>query len=564
MRYKKTSVVFLIFFLFSLSLLARAYAGQSEAFGVANLVVRSVDPAGNAAEDQRSFAVTLNQIADSFNFTLYESDLNALFLNIEMWGGISSFYVGPDLWGGKKLKPDTKYKYSIRATSQETGDELVFEDAFTTVSFNAENPLPDLVVSDITEYYGKARLVIKNEGGQFASQGFTTAVSDVNGKILKGSDARLVATAEQGKVVHSGAMSYAYFDIEPGDYELKAEIDTGNSVNESDENNNSKVRSIKIPASPSAEWIVITREHYSQIIKDHAGKEKGSRTVGCSEICAAGGMVALPFCTASGQSGLCEKTVSSGAVTATTSDCEEGGSGREVGAEYCCCAEDSSAVVENNDGTQINSGKNPGSDNDSKIQENAASAGDQFDGSKVKNAKMRRLSGRIMLKVEDGGKAYYADPAEGRIYFLGKPHNAFEVMRKQGIGIRNRDLAKIPAAITLPTGKDQDSDGIPDALEDALGTQKAKPDSDGDGYQDKMEIMNGYDPARTGRLGCDSAFTKKQAGKIFLQVEKQGEAWYANPADGKRYFLGRPADAFAIMRKLGIGISNKDFKAMLE
>lgn len=50
-------------------------------------------------------------------------------------------------------------------------------------------------------------------------------------------------------------------------------------------------------------------------------------------------------------------------------------------------------------------------------------------------------------------------------------------------------------------------------------------------------------------------------GKIFLQVEAHGEAWYVNPLDGQRYFLGRPADAFAVMRALGLGVSNRDFNA---
>ncbi len=52
----------------------------------------------------------------------------------------------------------------------------------------------------------------------------------------------------------------------------------------------------------------------------------------------------------------------------------------------------------------------------------------------------------------------------------------------------------------------------------------------------------------------------KFKGRILLAVESNGEAWYVNPTDLKRYYLGRPADAFALMRKLGLGISNKDFK----
>ncbi|MEA2064813.1 MAG: hypothetical protein U9O66_00765 [Patescibacteria group bacterium] len=50
-------------------------------------------------------------------------------------------------------------------------------------------------------------------------------------------------------------------------------------------------------------------------------------------------------------------------------------------------------------------------------------------------------------------------------------------------------------------------------------------------------------------------------GKILLQVESNGEAWYINPDNSNRYFLGRPADAFSVMRELGLGISNKDFNS---
>src|SRR3989339_1754978 len=48
-------------------------------------------------------------------------------------------------------------------------------------------------------------------------------------------------------------------------------------------------------------------------------------------------------------------------------------------------------------------------------------------------------------------------------------------------------------------------------------------------------------------------------GRILLQVESNGEAWYVNPENEKRYFLGRPTNAFQVMRDLGLGISNKDF-----
>jgi hypothetical protein len=68
------------------------------------------------------------------------------------------------------------------------------------------------------------------------------------------------------------------------------------------------------------------------------------------------------------------------------------------------------------------------------------------------------------------------------------------------------------------------------------------------------------------------------AGHIFLQVEAHGEAWYVNPLDQRRYYLGRPKHALAILQALGnpyashtpeeawqviidqgIGISNQQF-----
>jgi len=60
----------------------------------------------------------------------------------------------------------------------------------------------------------------------------------------------------------------------------------------------------------------------------------------------------------------------------------------------------------------------------------------------------------------------------------------------------------------------------------------------------------------------DNSFASKQKGKIFLQTESRGDAWYINPVDGKRYFLGRAAYAFNIMRELGLGISNSNFDSL--
>lgn len=128
-----------------------------------------------------------------------------------------------------------------------------------------------------------------------------------------------------------------------------------------------------------------------------------------------------------------------------------------------------------------------------------------------------KLKGKILLQVESNGEAWYVNPANTQRYYMGRPADAFALMRQLGIGITNANLIKIPIA---------------DAATD--------------------------DPK------VDSSFAQKQLGKIFLQVEEKGEAWYINPTNAHRYFLGRPTDAFNLMRNLGLGIKNSDLDLIAE
>lgn len=127
---------------------------------------------------------------------------------------------------------------------------------------------------------------------------------------------------------------------------------------------------------------------------------------------------------------------------------------------------------------------------------------------------IRRLNGRILLQDEEHGEAWWLDPVVQARRYLGRPDDAFALMREQGLGITNRDLSKIPIS----------------------------------GGNSLNQTMAPIDPVLVNRL----------RGRILLQVEEHGEAWYVNPVDGLRYYLGRPADAFALMRSLGLGISNAD------
>lgn len=115
-----------------------------------------------------------------------------------------------------------------------------------------------------------------------------------------------------------------------------------------------------------------------------------------------------------------------------------------------------------------------------------------------------RFKGRILLQVQSRGEAWYIESSGMRV-FLGRPADAFKAMRFFGLGITNANLERI--------------------------AMKGNPD-------------------------INTPFARRFAGRILLQVESHGEAWYINPVDLKRYYLGRPADAFYLMRQLGLGITD--------
>ena len=172
-----------------------------------------------------------------------------------------------------------------------------------------------------------------------------------------------------------------------------------------------------------------------------------------------------------------------------------------------------------------------------------------------------RVAGYILLQVEQNGEAWYVNPVDAKRYFLGRPDDAFGLMRKFGIGALNRDLEKIPIGLLEGFAiSDSDQDGLGDRLEDAIGTDKNDKDSDDDGYDDLTEVKNSRNPVGQAVQNIDLNLANNNSGRILIQVEKNGEAWYINPKDDKRYYLGRPSDAFDVMRGLGLGISDIDLK----
>lgn len=170
----------------------------------------------------------------------------------------------------------------------------------------------------------------------------------------------------------------------------------------------------------------------------------------------------------------------------------------------------------------------------------------------------KQLAGKILLQVQDHGEAWYVDITSLKRFYLADGARAYGALRRFGLGITNKDLAKIPVGIEKRFfDQDTDGDGLADKLEEGLGTDQSKKDSDGDGVSDYTEIItNRTNPLGTGILAIDTALANKLKGRIVLQVEGRGEAWYINPADGKRYYMKNGDAAYQVMRFLSLGITN--------
>lgn len=180
---------------------------------------------------------------------------------------------------------------------------------------------------------------------------------------------------------------------------------------------------------------------------------------------------------------------------------------------------------------------------------------------RINTALINRLRGHILLQVEDKGQAWYVDADSNERYYLADGRSAYQALQAFGLGISDADLEKIPVGLNDQfVFTDTDSDGLPDQLEASLGTDPNDQDSDNDGLSDKQELLNGYDPRGSRRFAISTALVDRLKGKILLQVQKHGEAWWINPEDGMRYYLKDGDAAYNIMRFLSLGIKNTDLQ----
>lgn len=68
----------------------------------------------------------------------------------------------------------------------------------------------------------------------------------------------------------------------------------------------------------------------------------------------------------------------------------------------------------------------------------------------------------------------------------------------------------------------------------------------------------GLFPAMPSAVAYDTGLATRMQGRILLQVESHGEAWYVRSKDLRRYYMKDGAAAYAIMRFFGLGIADVD------
>jgi|GEM_PF-1328830 len=154
------------------------------------------------------------------------------------------------------------------------------------------------------------------------------------------------------------------------------------------------------------------------------------------------------------------------------------------------------------------------------------------------------------LEAKVGTNAYARD-TDGDGYADGEELKfGYSPLERALATLKQRDLYE--QFVGEVAGQDSDGDGLNDELELAIGTNKNKKDTDADGYSDGVEIASAYNPFAKGKLVLSQDIINRNKGKIL--VSSKGRAWYINPLDGKRYFLG--VNKSATLKRLALQLSN--------
>lgn len=109
---------------------------------------------------------------------------------------------------------------------------------------------------------------------------------------------------------------------------------------------------------------------------------------------------------------------------------------------------------------------------------------------------------------------------------------------------------------------DSDGDRVGYNDEKQIGTSFYEADSDGDGVEDGSEIEAGRSPLGEGLVKIDMELVNRVKGRIVIQAEDAGQAWYIHPITGRRYYMATGADAYRVMSYLGAGAPSKMIDAI--
>lgn len=133
-----------------------------------------------------------------------------------------------------------------------------------------------------------------------------------------------------------------------------------------------------------------------------------------------------------------------------------------------------------------------------------------------------RTVGYILLQTEQNGEAWYVNPEDRLRYYMKDGPTAYEMMRSFGLGITDTDLSNIPAV-------------------------------------DDTEEMDS-----SSSICSSNSLANRLRGKILLQVEQYGEAWYVDPDVCQRIYMSDGEAAYSIMRYLSLGITDSDLGSIDE
>lgn len=146
----------------------------------------------------------------------------------------------------------------------------------------------------------------------------------------------------------------------------------------------------------------------------------------------------------------------------------------------------------------------------------------------------KKLEGQFLIEVDNGGRLWYVDPSTHSKYEVNNK-NVKNLFQELSVGVANEDLEKIPLAFNAaPIDKD----------------------SDGDGWSNRTEVSEGYDPFGPGKPNYDRNFAFDLAGELLLQVEDDGRIWYVD-TNGERWELTWE-NYLNVMSKNALGVLSQD------